>query len=161
MSYLIFSFIIIFLDRFTKLWALQTCIEKITIHSFLSCHLTFNRGISWSLLYAESSLYFALVTLFVITVIVCISWYTYQQYKEQKLIWAEVAVIAAALSNVVDRIWYGGVIDFILLEYHSFRWPLFNIADCVIVLGLLYMVFDNLRFRNATTLRATKSRKFL
>ena len=56
---------------------------------------------------------------------------------------AEVAVIAGASSNIIDRFWYGGVVDFILLEYEQWSWPLFNVADIVIVGGIIVMVFNS------------------
>ena len=143
-KYFIFGSVVFLLDRITKLWALKACAAgKIIASSWLSCQVVFNRGISWSLLSADSSVGFALVTVLVMAVIGCIIWYAYQQYKEQQPIWAEVAVIAAACSNVVDRFWYGGVVDFILLEYQGWSWPLFNFADCVIVVGIFCMLFQN------------------
>ena len=48
-----------------------------------------------------------------------------------------VLIVSGALSNLFDRIFFGHIIDFI-----DFRiWPIFNIADACITLGILYLVF--------------------
>jgi signal peptidase II len=142
-NYLTFAIAIFLCDRLTKWWALQTCMEKVRITSFFSCQIVFNRGISWSLLTTESLLGFIFVTSLVMIVIAFVSWYAYVQFVSNQLIWAEIAIIAAACSNVLDRFWYGGVIDFILLEYNNYSWPLFNIADSIIVGGIFYMFWSD------------------
>ena len=45
-------------------------------------------------------------------------------------------VIAGAVSNFFDRIYYGAVIDFIDFHYGAWHWPTFNIADMCIVMGI-------------------------
>ena len=55
-------------------------------------------------------------------------------------------VIGGALGNLYDRIVYGYVIDFIEIHYNNFYWPIFNIADVAISIGiilLLYSMFSN------------------
>jgi signal peptidase II len=53
-------------------------------------------------------------------------------------------IIGGALGNVVDRLLYGHVIDFILLYYHDWFYPAFNLADSFICLGAALMVLDSL-----------------
>lgn len=144
-NYLMFSFIIFMFDRLTKFFALNACTEKVIFNQFMSCQIALNRGISWSLFSSESTIGFLFITSLVIGVIVLIGWYTYQQLQAHRPIWAEVAVIVAACSNVFDRFVYGGVVDFILLEYREYSWPLFNFADCVIVVGIISMLLMQLR----------------
>ena len=63
----------------------------------------------------------------------------YQRYRKHELIIGELLVIAGAGSNIMDRIRMGGVIDFIKLSAGDFVWPLFNIADICIVIGVFIM----------------------
>ncbi|WP_010083740.1 signal peptidase II [endosymbiont of Riftia pachyptila] len=61
--------------------------------------------------------------------------------------WVAVAlslVIGGAIGNVVDRIFYGQVIDFIHLHYQQWYWPAFNIADSAITVGVVVLIFDSL-----------------
>tara|TARA_B110000914_G_scaffold114067_1_gene99760 strand:+ start:574 stop:801 length:228 start_codon:yes stop_codon:yes gene_type:complete len=55
-------------------------------------------------------------------------------------------ILAGALGNLYDRIFLGYVIDFIEIHYGNFYWPIFNIADISISIGvilLLYTTFIN------------------
>jgi lipoprotein signal peptidase len=58
------------------------------------------------------------------------------------LLWS-LALLAAGISgNLVDRIRMGRVIDFILLYYRDYQWPVFNVADTVITIGAALMAID-------------------
>jgi signal peptidase II len=68
--------------------------------------------------------------------------YAYHQYLCGNSIIGEVCVVTGSLSNLIDRVVYHGVIDFIILSYNDFSWPVFNIADTIIVLGVGIMIFQ-------------------
>lgn len=53
-------------------------------------------------------------------------------------------IIAAALSNLLDRFFRGGVVDYINLRF----WPMFNIADVVICAAIFYLCIDIIRNNN-------------
>jgi len=67
-------------------------------------------------------------------------WFAYYNYKQGNNIAAEVCIIAGSISNLIDRVIYGGVIDFIILSYGSLSWPVFNVADAMIVLGVILLL---------------------
>lgn len=60
-----------------------------------------------------------------------------------KLLTAMVATIAAATSNLADRITYGGVVDYLSISIYNFHWPVFNLADMIIVLGIFSLIIIN------------------
>lgn len=136
---------VIITDRITKMWALSVCVKPYVFTSWLSCSLAFNRGISWSMLHASSTLGFVLVTSLVLLVVGMVAWQAWQGIMAKRAVTGEVLVLAGALSNVADRLIYGGVIDFIALEYHNYHWPLFNIADMAIVCGVFIMMYETIR----------------
>ena len=140
MWYSIVAFAIILLDRITKAWALHACAQTYTITSWFSCSLAFNRGVSWSLFHSESSVIFGMVTLLVMFVMAGVMLHAYQSYSAGTLIWPEVCILAGGLSNLIDRYIYGAVIDFLGFEYGSFSWPLFNVADIFIVMGVMLLM---------------------
>jgi signal peptidase II len=49
-----------------------------------------------------------------------------------------------AIGNLVDRIAYGRVTDFIVWHYHGHEWPAFNVADAALVIGVALMGLDML-----------------
>jgi signal peptidase II len=136
-KYIILAIVIFIVDRATKLLALTQCMElPCTVNQFLSFEVVFNRGISWGMFHSSSDIIFYAVstTIAIITAVLC--GYAYHNYKQGNLIIAEVCIIAGSCCNLIDRVVYGGVVDFILLSYGAASWPVFNIADAVIVFGI-------------------------
>ena len=65
--------------------------------------------------------------------------------------WALTLVLGGAIGNVIDRLLYGYVVDFIQLHYRTaFYFPSFNVADSAITLGAVLLILDELlRVRKA------------
>jgi signal peptidase II len=67
------------------------------------------------------------------------------RHAEQKLFCFSVAmVLGGAIGNVVDRIWRGQVVDFILVHWNTWNFPAFNLADSAITLGAICLIVDEL-----------------
>ena len=131
------------IDRVTKLAALTWCGEFVrTINSFLSFEVVFNRGISWGMLHSSSDIVFGLVSLIIAAVTVAFCWYAYHNYLRGNSITGEICIITGSLCNLIDRVIYNGVIDFIILSYGNLSWPVFNVADAAIVIGVGILVFQ-------------------
>jgi len=128
---------IIVIDQLTKWWALQKLAVPIVVTPFLSFELVLNRGISWGVLHSQSTAAFVAVSASIFIIICFIFWYAYQQWRAQYSIIGETFIIAGALSNMGDRIIHHGVIDFIVLSYKTWSWPVFNLADSYIVFGVM------------------------
>ncbi len=141
LNYAALFFSIIAIDQFTK-WLVLTYIKnKVTILPFLSLQLVFNRGISWGLFHSNQAMQFGLVTTAIISIVLLLAWITINRWKQGKLIFGETLVLAGAVSNLLDRFFFHGVIDFILLSYKGWSWPYFNIADMSIVIGVFIMLY--------------------
>lgn len=75
-------------------------------------------------------------------------------FKQQLLIWALALLCGGAIGNLIDRIAYQYVIDFIVWKWtNAYRWPTFNLADAFICIGVslmfIEMIRDGIRERNA------------
>jgi len=128
---------ILIIDRVTKLAALAWCIDlPRIINSFLSFEVVFNRGISWGMFHSQSDALFFIVSLIIALITALLCGYAYHRYVQGDSIVAELCIIMGSCCNLIDRVLYGGVIDFIILSYNNVSWPVFNIADAVIVLGV-------------------------
>jgi len=57
-------------------------------------------------------------------------------------------VLSGAIGNLIDRVSYGYVVDFLDVYYDSYRWPAFNIADAAICIGAALIIYD--AFTNKT-----------
>ena len=86
--------------------------------------------------------FFVVATLFAMALIV----HLYRRAVGRVLAWALLLLLAGALGNLVDRVLYGEVIDFLHLHYKDvFHWATFNVADIYICVGLVLLVVDLIR----------------
>jgi len=59
--------------------------------------------------------------------------------------WALALIMGGAVGNLIDRIAYGYVIDFVDVYWRSYHWPAFNVADSCISVGVVMLIVDLLR----------------
>ena len=60
-------------------------------------------------------------------------------------------ISSGALGNAIDRVYFGGVIDFIDFFIYNLHWPAFNFADIFITLGVILLLFDNIFYKKNET----------
>ena len=66
-------------------------------------------------------------------------------FSETKAFRTSLGLISSgALGNAIDRVYFGGVIDFIDFFIYNFHWPAFNFADICISVGVIFLLFDNI-----------------
>ena len=56
-------------------------------------------------------------------------------------------ISSGALGNAIDRVYFGGVIDFIDFFIYNFHWPAFNFADIFITVCVILLLFDNIFYK--------------
>ena len=141
---LVFALILI-LDFLTKQWALATLTGagRVEVTSFFNLVLVWNPGISFGMLQTDGELgRWLLIALALAICVILVFWLRWEQRLLPRLaIWL---ILAGALGNVVDRVRFGAVVDF--LDFHAFgyHWPAFNVADSSIVVGAVILVVDSL-----------------
>jgi signal peptidase II len=144
LAYYCIGIVIFCVDRITKYMALLWLSDSsYWYNSFISFELVINRGISWGLLHSESNHEFIVVSLLIIVVTLILCWHAWNVLSKGQSIFGYVCVIAGSLSNIIDRIYYCGVIDFVLLSYKNFYWPVFNVADVAIVCGVIIILLQD------------------
>lgn len=139
------GFGVFILDRVTKYWAAQILSSPMVINNWLSCSYTINRGISFGIADSVNPYVFLGISLIVVVLLVFVGQLALTAYKQHSSIIGHMFVLAGGLSNLLDRIIYHGVIDFIVLSYQTWSWPVFNVADVAINLGILIIVIQSLR----------------
>lgn len=153
-AYAIEAGIVIVIDRITKQWALTHSALASTYNPYPTCisfDLVYNRGISWGLLHGPECYRFFLINGAVIIITALVALHALVSFRAQRSILGHVLIIAGSVSNIMDRYWYGGVIDFIHLHYKEWSWAIFNVADIAIVAGALIIAFSTLRDKDAVT----------
>lgn len=141
---IIFSIIIFifFLDLITKNYALSSLIinHSISINNFLNFTLAFNHGAAFSFLSNAGGWQRWFFIIFSVIVILIITYILVKEKNSQYIAFS--FVIGGAIGNLYDRILYGYVIDFIEFHYNSFFWPIFNIADIAISIGIILLLYS-------------------
>lgn len=140
--YIFLSFFIIILDRITKYFAVNYLAGEYKINDFLSFDLVINRGFSWGIFNSDKTIIFIVITMLIILVTMVVGIHGYLRLKQKRFIIGEVLVCAGSLSNIIDRIYYGGVIDFIIVWMGKWPFPAFNIADSAVVIGIIYLLME-------------------
>lgn len=137
--------LILVADLLTKQWALARLSDQgfIEVTGFFNLVLVWNRGVSFGMFQAGSDGgRWLLVGVALVVSVVLVFWLWRERRSLPRLaIWL---ILAGALGNVVDRVRYGAVVDF--LDFHAFgyHWPAFNVADSAIVIGAIVLVGDSL-----------------
>jgi signal peptidase II len=67
-------------------------------------------------------------------------------------------IIGGAIGNLYDRLALGHVVDFILLHWHGWYYPAFNVADSAITLGAAALIIDSFRDRRKSVRTDGESR---
>ncbi len=142
LGYFFLSNIVFIFDRITKNLALILNHSDVPIVPGVSLVYVKNRGISWGMFYAHNAGSFVIMSLFVGIIIGILGVYTYKRWLLNQSILGEILVLTGAISNLLDRIVYAGIIDFIKLSYHDWDFPVFNIADIAIVIGVAIMLIQ-------------------
>ena len=66
-------------------------------------------------------------------------------FSDTKVFRSSLGLISSgALGNAIDRVYFGGVIDFIDFFIYNFHWPAFNFADIFITVGVFLLLFENI-----------------
>ncbi len=118
--------------------------ESIQIMPFFKLTYVHNTGAAFSFLSEAGGWqrwFFAGLAL-VISVVIAV-WLTRLKKHETLLAVALALVLGGAVGNLIDRLAYGYVIDFLDVYYESWHWPAFNIADSAITLGVVLMLAES------------------
>ena len=143
--WLILSLLLVVLDQLTKWWAVTVLHyhQPIAILPMVNFTLVTNAGAAFGLLSDASGWqrWFFIVFAVIIGGIL-LYWIWWANPFQQCYAAALAMVLGGAIGNLIDRIHLGYVIDFIDVYYKSTHWPVFNIADSAITLGVVLLLYD-------------------
>ena len=128
-------------DRLTKHFVISKLWETKKIFSFFNLYLTHNQGIAWGIGNQLNHPHVSRLTILIACVLIYFIWYMYTVAHHRKMITACLFIISGGISNFIDRLWYGSVVDFIQLHYHDWYFPVFNVADISISLGAILLIY--------------------
>ncbi|MFU8789106.1 MAG: signal peptidase II [Methylobacter sp.] len=140
------SLLAIILDQVSKLAVAGSMqlYESIEIMPFFKLTYVHNTGAAFSFLSEAGGWqrwFFAGLAL-VISAVIAV-WLTRLKQHETLLAVALSLILGGAIGNLIDRLAYGYVIDFLDVYYGTWHWPAFNIADSAITLGVMLMLAES------------------
>lgn len=139
--------IIILIDQITKvtITKLFTYGESLPVTSFFNLVLAYNKGAAFSFLAAEGGWQRYLFTGIAVAAAIFIIYLLKRHAGQRLFCWALAMILGGAIGNLIDRVLYGHVIDFLDFYVGKWHWPAFNVADMAIVGGAGLFILDELR----------------
>lgn len=146
LKWLWLSFVVLVLDQITKLAiaANMQLYQSIQVLPFFNLTYVHNTGAAFSFLSEAGGWqrWFFAVLAFVISVVITV-WLARLKRHETLLAVSLALVLGGAVGNLIDRLAYGYVIDFLDVYYQDWHWPAFNIADSAITIGVALMIAES------------------
>lgn len=142
MFFYILSLLIIFIDQWTK-WLIVKYMEigeQITIiENFLYITSHRNKGAAWGILQGQMW-FFYIVT---VIVIVAIIYYMQKYGKSKRSLQISLGLmLGGAIGNFIDRVFRHEVVDFIDTFIFTYDFPIFNVADSALVIGVILLMIQ-------------------
>jgi signal peptidase II len=140
------SFLLI-LDQLTKVIAKNSLFEGVSqpVTSFLNWTLVYNSGAAFSFLAQAGGWQRWFFTSVGIIAALIMIWLIRKNPHQTIFSLALSLVLSGAIGNVIDRIIYGAVVDFVDVHYMGWHWPAFNIADSAITIGVILLIIDEIK----------------
>lgn len=137
----------ILLDQLTKIAILKTFTygQSRPITGFFNLVLAYNKGAAFSFLAAAGGWQRWFFTGLGIAAALFIVWLLKRHSAQKLFCFALALILGGALGNVIDRVVYGHVVDFLDFHLNTYHWPAFNVADCGISIGAVLLIVDELR----------------
>ena len=145
--------VVIAADQASKYWVLAVydlpSRFSVPVAGPFSLTMVWNKGVSFGLFRADQELTRWLLTAFAIGVSCVLAWWARQAPRATLAIGFGL-VMGGALGNVIDRIRFGAVADFLDFQRLGFFPWVFNVADAAITVGVVFLLLDSLRKDPAT-----------
>ena len=146
MKKIIIILCIFLFDRATKMYLinLQSIGTDIDfyIFPFLNLYLVWNTGIGFGIASMETNIFYHILT--IIIAIVNIVLIIFLMRSKGIYIYLIALIIGGSLGNLLDRLYYYAVPDFIDLHLGNFHWFIFNVADIFITVGIIGLIVTEL-----------------
>lgn len=145
--WLLLAAVIVVIDQITKYFVVQNFVlhETLFVTSFFNLVRVHNTGAAFSMLANAGGWQ----RLFFIGVAIAASiWVVWllRRHAQQKLFCLALGLIlGGAIGNLIDRVWFGYVVDFVQVHYSGWYFPAFNVADSAITVGAALLIWDGFR----------------
>jgi signal peptidase II len=141
------AIIIVLLDQVTKITMSRLLVygQSEVITPYFNLVMVYNQGAAFSFLanLGGWQRWFFSGLAFVVSLVII--WMLWKNASQRLFCWSLSLILGGAVGNLIDRLIYGHVIDFLDFHIGTLHWPAFNVADSAITLGAALFVLDELR----------------
>lgn len=143
------------LDQLTKIWWLMAINfplftppdsfasgPSFDVLPFFNFTMVWNLGMSYGLLQADSPLGRIAYTIFAAVICAGLGWWMRSSRNLATAAGLGLIIGGAVGNNLIDRVFYHAVVDFLHFHIGQFHWYVFNIADAAIVFGVMLLIYD-------------------
>ncbi len=116
--------------------------ERLELAPFFNLVLVYNKGAAFSFLSDASGWQKPLLVAFAVVAAAIVSILIVRRPAERLLCTGLALILGGALGNVVDRLRFGQVVDFLDLHAAGYHWPAFNVADSAITVGAALLILE-------------------
>ena len=137
------SLLVIVFDQVSKYLAESQLVwgQPVEVFSWFNFFLTYNTGAAFSFLSnAGGWQRWFFIGVGFVAVVIIVAWMQRLTSDEKLTAISLALILGGAIGNIIDRILWGHVIDFIDWHYQDWHWPAFNIADSAISVGVALMI---------------------
>ncbi|GAB5605050.1 signal peptidase II [Sideroxyarcus sp. TK5] len=145
--WLALSLIVIIIDQLSKAAITSHFVygEALAVTSFFNLVLAHNTGAAFSFLSDAGGMQRWLFSLIAVVASVWIVWLLRKHQSEKLFALALALILGGALGNLIDRIAYGYVVDFLDFHWAGYHFAAFNVADSAITCGAALLIWDGIR----------------
>ncbi len=116
--------------------------ERVEITGFFNLVLVFNKGAAFSFLAQAGGWQTPILIAFAVGAALIVSWLLLRSPGKRLFCAGLSLILGGAIGNVIDRLRFGQVVDFIDLHAAGWHWPAFNVADSAITVGAALLILD-------------------
>lgn len=142
--------VILVLDQASKWWVLEVLnlpfLRQVELLPVLSLTMVWNQGVTFGLLSGFGDWGYLVLTGVSLVVVAALG--VWLRRAESRMVAIAIgAIVGGAIGNVIDRLRFGAVVDFIHAHvdtrWGEFSWYVFNVADAAIVCGVVALIIDS------------------
>lgn len=144
--WLLVSAVVIVLDQLTKAAIMSHFVlnEGLAVTPFFNLVLAHNTGAAFSFLHDAGGMQRWLFSAIAIVASIWIVWMLRRHPSQKLFSFALALILGGALGNLIDRIAYGYVVDFLDFHWSGYHFAAFNLADSGITCGAALLIWDSL-----------------
>ena len=139
--------IVVLLDQVSKITMSRLLAygQSEMITPYFNLVMVYNQGAAFSFLANSGGWQRWFFSGLAFVVSLAIIWMLHKNTTQRLFCWALTLILGGAVGNLIDRLLYGHVIDFLDFHIGTLHWPAFNVADSAITVGAALFVLDELR----------------